>query len=77
MILSGMAAMAPRPHRQGFLLGRALAQADLSEARFLRLLKADGPVFEDLVRRLTRFLAVKAEPVDWVELAQLAKSWRR
>lgn len=71
VVLSGMARMAPQPHRQGYRLGRALAQADYSESRLFKLLRAQGTIFEDTVRRLCNFLAAKAEPVDWVELASL------
>ena len=74
MVLSGMARMAPQPHRQGYQLGRALAQADYSESRLFKLLKAQGTIFEDTVRRLCSFLAAKAEPVDWVELGSFILS---
>jgi CRISPR system Cascade subunit CasB len=67
--LSGFARMGPPLNKRGARLGQALASADYSETRLLKLLRVKGPTFADTVRRLCSFLAAKAEPVDWVELA--------
>lgn len=69
-ILGGMALMQGL-HRPGRRLGKALAAADFSELRFVRLLRAqDGQLLRE-VRTLARYLASKAEPVDWADLARL------
>ena len=70
IVLSGFARLGPPLHKRGARLGRALANAGYSELRLLKLLKVKGPTFADAVRRLCGFLAAKAEPVDWIELAR-------
>lgn len=52
-------------------LGAALAQADLSELRFVRLLRADGEGLYSEVRRIGQFLASKAQPFDLTDMARL------
>ena len=60
-----------RAHRGGRSLGRALAGADWSEARFMRLLNSHGEASRVQVARLARFL--KAKGVHAVDLAPLAR----
>lgn len=61
-------------HSPKSALGRVLAEQDLSEARFLKLLRAEGPALLDNVRLVARFLATKAVPVDQTGLALLIAS---
>ena len=69
-ILGGMALMQSL-HRPGRRLGKALAAAGLAELRFVRLLRArDRQLFHE-VQTTARYLASKAEPVDWADLARL------
>lgn len=70
-VVSGLALMCPGPHRVDRPAGRALAEAGFSEARLERLLAAEGEDLRTLVLRAVRFLAAKAESVDWVDLARL------
>lgn len=61
-------------HRPGFRLGRALAEADLAEMRFLRLLRAEGERLREQLRTLAHFLTSKALPSDQSDLARLVLS---
>ena len=70
IVLSGFARMGLQLNKRGVRLGQALYNAGYSESRLLKLLRAKGPTFADTVRRLCSFLAAKAEPVDWVDLAR-------
>lgn len=70
-VVSGIALMCPEPHRPDRPVGRALAEAGYSEARLERLLAAEGEDLHTLVLRAARFLAAKAEAVNWVDLACL------
>ncbi len=58
-------------HRPDRPLGRALAEAGLSELRLLRLLRARGQALYDVVRGVVHYLAQKAEPADLGQLADL------
>jgi CRISPR type I-E-associated protein CasB/Cse2 len=69
-ILGGMAVMQGL-HQPGRRLGKALAASDLSELRFVRLLRAQDRQLLREVRTTARFLASKAEAVDWSDLARL------
>lgn len=71
VVLSGMARMAPHHHDPGRPVGRALGEAGFAEGRLVRLLRTRGPGFADAVRRVCGFLATRAEPLDWGELATL------
>lgn len=70
-VISGLALMCPAPHRPDRPAGRALAEAGYSEARLERLLAAEGEYLHTLILRAARFLAAKAESVNWVDLARL------
>ncbi len=72
-LLSGMAQMHGL-HVPGRRLGRALAAAGLSELRFVRLLRARERQLLSEVRTAARYLAARAEPVDWVDFARLVLS---
>ncbi len=70
-LLAGIAIMAPRAHRPGHGLGRALAESGYSEARLERLLDANGETRRTLLLRAVRFLTAKSAPFDWHDAAQL------
>ena len=70
-VVSGLALMCPEPHRPDRQAGRVLAEAGYSEARLERLLAAEGEELHTLTLRAVRFLAAKAESVNWVDLARL------
>ncbi len=61
-------------HAPGRKLGRALAEADLSEQRFLKLLRAQDRGLLDAVRTVTHYLSTRAVPVDCHEIALLILS---
>lgn len=73
VILAGMAITAGL-HQAGLRLGRALAQAEIAEARVTRLLRARGEKLHTAVRLLARQLASAAQPLDWNDLAWLVLS---
>lgn len=52
-------------------LGRALLNAGWSELRFVRLLRSQGEALEIEVRRVAQFLASKAQPTNWTDVANL------
>lgn len=54
--------------------GLALADANYSEMRFTRLVRADQEHLADELPTLARFLAAKGVPVDWTAAAQLILS---
>jgi CRISPR type I-E-associated protein CasB/Cse2 len=67
-----MAIMAPNHHAKGVRPGKALAMAGFSshgDGRMSRLLKADADVFEDFLTPACRYLASKAQPLDWINFA--------
>lgn len=72
-ILQAMATMAGL-HSSRVPLGRAMAEADVAEQRFLRLLRASGSGLADAVRITAHHLAQKAVPSDHLDLAQLVLS---
>lgn len=63
-----------RFHRPEQRLGSALADADFSELRFARLLRADADRLLDEVPGLGRFLAAKGVPADFTAAAHLLLS---
>lgn len=72
--VSGMAIAHPfhiSPDRRS--LGTALAEADVSEARLLRLLRTGHDELPEEVRRLARLMAGKGEAgrFDWAEVFRL------
>jgi CRISPR type I-E-associated protein CasB/Cse2 len=71
VILSGMVQLEHQARRG---LGRAAAEAGLSEMRFSRLLRDGGRTLAATVRAVVHFLAVKNESVDWVDFAKLVLS---
>ena len=65
VIIHGMALMAPEPHRSGTSAGTVLAETGYSEPRFVRLLRAEGEGFAKEVQTACRWLATKAERINW------------
>jgi CRISPR type I-E-associated protein CasB/Cse2 len=71
-VLRGMALMVPH-HRPADradgrgTLGEALAVADVSEPRFLRLLRVGGGELPGELRRLARLMAAKGAGFDWTD----------
>ncbi len=51
--------------------GQAMAQAGLSEARFVRLLEAEGSALLDEFRQVARYLAAKGRGLAWTDMAAL------
>src|SRR5262249_17322090 len=51
-------------------LGRAMAEAGVSEQRFSMLLTSRGPVLRDLARRLARRLARDADALPYLDLGR-------
>lgn len=76
LVCQGMAWMAPHCHEAGKLPGQVLAVTGFSSEdrpiRINRLLRAEGKAFEELFLSACRFLAAKAQPVDWRPMAALA-----
>ncbi len=62
------------PHHPGTPLGVALARAEMSELRFVRLLRAREEALLYAVRNTARFLAAKAIGTNWTDLARLVLS---
>lgn len=69
VVLSGLA-RSGELHRPGRRAGEAMA-AVISEARFVRLLRANGERLWDELRHVTHQLSSKGEPFDWGDLAEL------
>jgi len=61
-------------HQPGQRLGTVLADAQYSELRFARLVRADADRLVDELPALARFLAAKGTAVDWTGAAQLILS---
>ena len=61
-------------HERGPRLGDVLANAQYSELRFARLVRADADRLVDELPALARFLAAKSTPVDWTSATQLILS---
>lgn len=61
-------------HRANVPLGHALVDANLSELRFDRLLRADADRLVDELPTLARFLAAKGVQADWADAARLILS---
>ncbi|MEO8257367.1 MAG: type I-E CRISPR-associated protein Cse2/CasB [Acidobacteriota bacterium] len=61
-------------HQPGRRLGHTLVDAQYSELRFTRLLRADADHLADELPALARFLAAKGTPVDWTTAAHLILS---
>jgi len=70
VVLSAIAHM-QNQHRQGRKLGDALAEAEYSELRLTKLLRATGDTLRNLIRGMTLFLVSKGEPFDPLDLARL------
>lgn len=64
-------ASAPEVHQRGRHLGQALAEAGVSEARLLRLLRAEGDAFAAQARSVLHLLASSGESADLSFLAEL------
>lgn len=73
IILRAIAALAPL-HTPGRRFGAALAEGQLSEIRFVRLLRARGEMLRRETRTVASFLASKAVRVDLAGLASLVLS---
>ena len=61
-------------HQSGRRLGQALANADYSELRFIRLIRASADQLADELPALARFCVAKGIPVDWSGAAFLVLS---
>lgn len=72
-ILGGMAAMKGL-HRKGARPGRVLAEAEVAEARVLRLLRAHGETLHPVLRAVVHQLASGGRAIDWTGLAELILS---
>jgi len=75
-LLHGMALMsgpghAPHGWRDEHATGRVMFESGYSEDRLRRLLEARGKTFDDLLSRMTRFLATRRAVIDWCDLAPL------
>ena len=70
VLIQAMAHLAGQ-HRPSAHLGAELAEADFSEMRFERLLRASGEALGAEVRRAAQFLRSKGADVDQRALAQL------
>lgn len=72
VILHGMAQFPPPCHRPGREnhIGAALQETGYSEARFIRLLRAEGPGLAHECRIACRWLAVKGRAIDWEQCAR-------
>lgn len=69
-----LAAMANGPSQAAAPLGRVLAEAEVTEARVLRLLRAHDESLLDTVRAVTHQLAAGGHAFDWADLADLLMS---
>jgi CRISPR-associated protein Cse2 (CRISPR_cse2) len=65
LIFKSMAIMAPHVHDKTVNLGKSLCLAGYMEQRLSRLLDAKGESFDDFIISAFRFLASKAQPVNW------------
>lgn len=72
-VLQGLATIHGQ-HRNKVRLGTALAQAEISEARFIRLLRAQGDALLALIRPLAHQLRSSGHPVDWADVADFVFS---
>lgn len=72
-ILAGMA-RAPGLHAKGRRLGTVLAEADVAEARVLRLARAHGDSLRKTVRAVAHQLVSGGQRVDWADFADLITS---
>lgn len=70
-LVAGIALMSPNAYSSQVGFGRALAEANYSEARLERLLVAGCEVRRTLFLRAVRFLAAKSKPFNWAEGARL------
>jgi CRISPR system Cascade subunit CasB len=72
-VIAGLACLGAL-HDTSRRLGVALAEAQYSESRFARLLRADATRLTDEIPALARFLAAKGTRVDWTTAAELMLS---
>ena len=70
ILLMGMAHCAGL-HDPSVPLGKALAKADWSESRFVRLLEASEDNLPVLIRRMAQYLASKQQPANWDDVRRL------
>jgi CRISPR type I-E-associated protein CasB/Cse2 len=73
VILSAMAQLGGL-HSRAISLGRALAEAKLSELRFLRLLRAHGATLHDTLQQCVHLLRSRQQLCDQADLAKLVLS---
>lgn len=69
-----LCAMTAGQHQLGTRFGTALAEADVAEARFLRLVRAEGDGFDAAARAALAPLVQKATSFDPLDLAALVLS---
>jgi CRISPR type I-E-associated protein CasB/Cse2 len=67
-------ARAPGSHRPGRRVGQALAEAEIAEARVLRLARAQDEALLEAVRAVAHQLATAGVRVDWSDVAELILS---
>lgn len=58
-------------HEYDIPFGQALATAGWSQGRFVRLMEADEDALPFLVRRVSQYLASKAQPANWDDVRKL------
>jgi len=58
-------------HEYNISLGQALATAGWSQGRFVRLMEADEEALPYLIRRMSQYLASKAQPANWDDVRKL------
>ncbi len=58
-------------------LGKALAEANVSELRVLRLLRAESAQLPAQAHSITQLLASKGQPIHWIDFARLILSTGR
>ncbi|MCC6133142.1 MAG: type I-E CRISPR-associated protein Cse2/CasB [Acidobacteria bacterium] len=73
VIMNGLAILRGL-HRPGLRAGRALFDAGVKELRFVRLVRARGPILASSVRTVTRALASAGQLLDFTGLAALVLS---
>ncbi len=71
-LIRAMVEMAPRPHNAELAFGRQLGTTGYAEARFVRLLRAEGPDMARELRTASAWLAREGVKANWEQVAHLA-----
>lgn len=69
-LLMGMAHCAGL-HEYNVSLGKALAEAEWTELRFVQLMRAKDETLETHLRRISQFLSSKNQEANWTDVARL------